>query len=302
MKPNMDLVVAGHFSADTLILPSNPASYQALGGATAYVSLAAHALGSVVSVVSRVGKDFPPEYLEWLRKEGIDVSAVKADSEATTRFELTYNQDLSERTLNLKSQGSPLTAKDVPTNLHAKAIHIGPIAQEISLPIVQLLRGCCEVLSLDPQGMTRRFNIDGGVSCCEQVDKRLVGIVDVYKSSVEEICALTGQADVQVAIKAVHGYGPKIVIATMGPKGSQLSVDGEVLQVPPCPARKVVDPTGAGDVFVGAFLSEYFRGKDVFWSACVGSAAASFVVECVGATCLGKREEVYGRAEAICKR
>jgi cytidine kinase len=302
LKTYVDLVVAGHFSTDNLILPSNFIPYQTLGGAAAYVSLAAHALGSAVSVVSRVGNDFPLEYLEWMRKEGVDITAVKADPQPTTRFELTYNQDLSERTLKLKSQGSPITDKDVPLNLHAKAIHIGPIAQEISLPIVHLLRGCCEVLSLDPQGMTRRFNADGSVSCCEQVDKRLVGMVDVYKSSVEEICALTGETDVQAAIKAVHGYGPKIVIATMGAKGSQLSVDGDVLQVPPCPARKVVDPTGAGDVFVGAFLSEYLHGKDAFWCACVGSAAASFVVECVGATCLGKREEVYGRVEAICKR
>jgi sugar/nucleoside kinase (ribokinase family) len=302
MTTQMDLVVAGHFSADTLILPSNPAPYQALGGAVAYVSLAAHALGSTVSVVSRVGRDFPQEYLKWMNAKGVDVSNVTQDSEPTTRFELTYSKDLSERTLKLKSQGSPITASDVLGNLHAKAIHIGPIAQEISLPIIQRLKNCCEVLSLDPQGMTRRFNADGEVSCCEKVPKQLVSLVDVYKSSVEEIQALTGQSNVQSAIEAVHTYGPKIVIATMGAKGSQLSVGGEICQVPPCPAKKVVDPTGAGDVFVGAFLSEYLRGKDAFWCACVGSAAASFVVECVGATCLGTQEEVYGRAESVCRR
>jgi sugar/nucleoside kinase (ribokinase family) len=302
MKTSIDLVVAGNFSADTLILPSNPAPYQALGGAAAFVSLAAHALGSSVSVVSNVGRDFPKEYLQWLREKGIDVSNVTQNPRPNTAFELTYSKDLSERTLRLKSQGSPIIAKDVPENLNAKAIHIGPIAQEISLATVRRLKTCCEVLSLDPQGMTRRFEMDGSVSCCEKVSKQLIGLVDVYKSSVEEIQALTGQTDVQSAIEAVHTYGPKIVIATMGAKGSQLSVDGEICQVPPCPAKKVVDPTGAGDVFVGAFLSEYIRGKDVFWCACVGSAAASFVVECVGATCLGTRVEVYGRAESICRR
>jgi sugar/nucleoside kinase (ribokinase family) len=302
MKTSIDLVVAGHFSADTLILPSNPAPYQALGGAAAYVSLAAHALGSSVSVVSSVGRDFPQEYLQWLREKGIDVSHVTQDSQPNTGFELTYNKDLSERTLRLKSQGSPITAKDVPENLNAKAIHIGPIAREISLATVRRLKTCCEVLSLDPQGMTRRFDVDGRVSCCEKVPKELVSLVDVYKSSVEEIQALTGQSNAQSAIEAVHAHGPKIVIATMGAKGSQLSVDGEIFQVPPCPAKKVVDPTGAGDVFVGAFLSEYIPGKDVFWCACVGSAAASFVVECVGATCLATREEVYDRAESVYRR
>jgi cytidine kinase len=302
MMTPVDLVVAGHFSADTLNLPSNPRAIQALGGAAAYVSLAAQNLGSRVSVVSRVGKDFPPDYLQCLLKKGVDVSAVTRDSGPTTRFDLTYSKDLSDRMLKLRSQGSPITTQDLPKDLHAQAIHIGPIAQEINLELVTQLRGCCRVLSLDPQGMTRRFNRDGSVSCCEQVPKELVSLADVYKSSVEEIRALTGQSDVHAAIEEVHAYGPRIVIATIGAKGSQLSVDGDVLQVPSCPAKKVVDPTGAGDVFVGAFLSEYLRSKNVFWCACVGSAAASFVVECVGVACLGKREEVYGRAEAICQK
>jgi sugar/nucleoside kinase (ribokinase family) len=61
----------------------------------------------------------------------------------------------------------------------------------------------------------------------------------------------------------------------------------------------VVDPTGAGDVFIGAFLIEYTRAKETVWCACVGSAAASMVVESLGATSIGQKDEIYRRAEAL---
>ena len=64
-------------------------------------------------------------------------------------------------------------------------------------------------------------------------------------------------------------------------------------------ASSCVDPTGAGDVFIGAFLTEYISQKDSLWCACVGSAAASLVVEGVGPTFFGEKEEVYRRASLI---
>jgi sugar/nucleoside kinase (ribokinase family) len=60
-----------------------------------------------------------------------------------------------------------------------------------------------------------------------------------------------------------------------------------------------LDPTGAGDVFIGAFLAEYIRTKDPVWCACVGSASASFVVEGIGPERFGERQETYERAKEI---
>ena len=91
----------------------------------------------------------------------------------------------------------------------------------------------------------------------------------------------------------MHDLGPEIVIVTMGAKGSVLSVQGATYDVPACKSKRVVDPTGAGDVFIGGFLTEYIRQKDPFWCACVGSAAASLVVEDVGTTFFGEKEEIY---------
>ena len=48
-----------------------------------------------------------------------------------------------------------------------------------------------------------------------------------------------------------------------------------------------------------AFLTEYLRQKDSTWCACVGSAAASVVVEGLGPTYFGKKEEIYRRAKIL---
>jgi cytidine kinase len=295
-----DLSVVGHFSIDSLKLPSRPKPYKVLGGAVAYVSLEARRLGATVSIISRVGKDFPKAYTRRITEEGVDLSGVsKAPDEWTTSFGLTYNSDLSDRALRLRRQGAPLTRSDLPNSLHAKAIHIAPIAAEIPFEVVEQLKKCTGCLSIDPQGMTRRFDKNGKVTCCAQMDKRILPLVNIYKSSVDEIATLTGQSNIYKAIKAVHDLGPRIVIATKGTEGSLLSAEGECVGVPACKSTRVIDPTGAGDAFIGAFLSEYIRQKDPFWCACVGSAGASLVVEDVGSTFFGGKEEIYRRATAV---
>jgi sugar/nucleoside kinase (ribokinase family) len=271
-----------------------------MGGAVAYVSLVTRKLDGSVAIVSKVGEDFPEAYLWWLREEGIDLSGVaKVTNERTTRFELEYNADLSSRCLKLQSKAPPISVSDVPSCLHTQAIHVGPIAGEISFEVVERLKTCGEVLSLDPQGMTRCFDENGNVTCNAQMDTQVMGLVNIYKSSLDEIKAVTGQADLNSAMKAVHGLGPETVLVTLGAKGAALSVQGTRYKIPAFKSERVMDPTGAGDVFMGAFLNEYIRQKDSLWCACVGSAAASLVVEAVGPTYFGEKEEIYRRATVL---
>ena len=174
---NSDIAVVGHFSIDTIILPSRTKPFVVLGGAATYTSFAAKCLDESAAVISKVGGNFPEAYLWWLRQEGIDITAVtKHANEPTTCFELTYNKDLSERTLRLKSKGPALNAEDVPKDFHAKAIHIAPIADEIPYDLVERLKGCADVLSLDPQGLLRSFDEAGNVTENSSVDNRIFSL------------------------------------------------------------------------------------------------------------------------------
>jgi sugar/nucleoside kinase (ribokinase family) len=297
---NIDVCTIGHFALDSIIVPTREKAFHNLGGATTYTSFAVKTLEGKASVVSRVGEDFPEAYLWWLHEEGIDISAVKRVlGETTTHFELSYNKDFSERTLKLTGRGYPINIDDIPKNLHAKAIHIAPIANEISFETVERLKGCCDVLSVDPQGFLRSFDENGNVTQSLQADKRILSLINIYKSSQDELFALTGKSELKPAIKAVHDYGVGTVLVTMGAKGSLLSVEGAHYIVPACKSAVLVDPTGAGDVFIGAFLTQYLLQKELLWCAAVGSAAASMVVEGIGSTYFGEKQEILKRAKEL---
>ena len=264
MIQNVDVAVIGHFSIDTILLPSRTAPFVVLGGSVTYTSFAAKRLGATTAIISKVGGNFPEAYLWWLRQEGIDLSGViKRADEPTTSFELNYNADLFGRTLKLKSKGAPINLADLPADLHAKAVHIAPIDNEVSFEVVEHLKHYADILSLDPQGLLRSFDEAGNVTENASVDKRIFGLINIYKSSQNEIHALTGQSELKPAIKAIHDFGVETVIVTMGAKGSVLSVEGAQYNIAACPSQVVVDPTGAGDVFVGGFLTEYLTPKRI---------------------------------------
>jgi len=293
-----DLVTVGHFTIDQIFSPKIATSKPTLGGSPTYVSLAAKKLGAKVSVISKVGGDFPSEYIEWLKTNEVDLSGLKRVRDAsTTRFLLKYEKQ--KRQLQLKNQAPPIYPKDIPSSLQAKAIHVAPIANELSQGVIDKLQGLTATLSLDPQGFVRKFDEQGNVRLGKWENPQVLQQIDIYKSSLDEIKAVTGLADLHLAVQKIHDYGAKIIVVTKGMKGSTLFFDEELHEIPACKPKVVQDVTGAGDAFIGAFLAEYVKEKDPVWCACVGSASASFVVEGFGPVVFGEKEETYKRAIRI---
>ena len=298
-----DIVSVGHFSIDSIFLPNRQSGFTVLGGSVAYASLAARHLDAKVSVISTVGADFPAAYKWWLEQEGVDLSGViHVKDGLTTRFELKYDSDLSSRTLCSKNRMPPIRIEDLPNPLKARVIHLAPIASEVTYDVAEKLRSCTEIMSLDPQGFLRNFDENGNVTLARPEDKRVLGLVDIFKSTPREIETLVGMSELDSAIKAVHGQGARIVIVTLGADGALVSLENTIHRVPAYKPEKFIDPTGAGDVFMGAFLAEYVRGEDCAWCSQVGSAAASLVVEAMGPTSIGDKEEIYRRARILAEK
>jgi sugar/nucleoside kinase (ribokinase family) len=296
----LDLVSVGHFSIDSIFLPSRQTAFVVLGGSVTYISFAARRLNATTSVISRIGNDFPGAYKWWLQQEGVDLSGVAYVQDGfTTRFELRYSDDLSNRTLCAKNRMPPIRLEDLPDSLKARIIHLAPIAGEITFEVAEKLRDCAQILSLDPQGLIRNFDEDGSVTLEEPKDKRILNMIDIFKSTPKEIQALTGLFDLNSAIEAVRNHGVSVIIVTLGAEGAVVSVEDTIHGVPAYKPERFVDPTGAGDAFIGAFLAEYARGEDCSWCSHVGSAAASMVVEGIGPTSFGDREEIYRRAHTL---
>lgn len=294
-----DIVTVGHFSIDFIKSPRRLAPKPTLGGPPTYTSLAARYLGAKVSVISKVGEDFPPRYITWLKNQGVDLSALKrVEGALTTSFLLNYCGD-GERQLILKNKAPSIDVEDIPDSFESKAVHISPIANEISYEAIIKLRGLTRIVSLDPQGFLRYFDKNGKTHLKRMENPKVLENIDIFKSSREEIEAATGKSDLLQSIKRVNMYGAKIVIVTRGVKGSLLYAKGRVYEIPASKPRVVVDTTGAGDIFIGAFLAEYIQEKDPVWCACVGSASASFVAEKLGPRGFGCKKEVYERAAQV---
>ncbi len=294
-----DLITVGHFAIDTIYSPNISVLKQALGGPPTYVSVAAAKLGASVSVISKVGEDFSNKYLEWLKNNEVDLSGLRRIEDAgSTQFIIKYQKN-SSRKMQLKVKAPSLTVADLPRNLQAKAIHVAPIAGELSEEIVAELRRKADILSLDPQGFVRSFDAEGNVSLKHWEERTVLEQIDLFKSSVSEIGAITGERSLKAAMRRISDYRVKTVIVTRSRRGCTMLCDGVFYSVPAFKPTHVVDPTGAGDAFSGAFLAEYVRRKDPLWCACVGSASASFLIESTGPERFGGKEETYERAKEI---
>lgn len=296
----LDLVTVGHFAIDTISLPHMASSRTTLGGPPTYVSVAASKLGVEVGVISKVGADFPRRYREWLRDNRVDISALRQarGGSLTTRFLLEYRADY-ERTLRLTAHAPRISVNDIRSSIRSKIIHLAPISHELPVNVVTHLRRSAPTLSLDPQGFVRKFDARGNTRLRHWAPKSILEQIDVFKSSIEEMQMVAGTSDVKQGTRKIQDYGVKIVIVTHGLRGSTLLHEGAFHRIPASKPCVVVDPTGAGDSYIGAFLAELVQGKDPLWCACVGSASASFVVEGIGPERFGEKHETYERARQI---
>jgi sulfofructose kinase len=85
---------------------------------------------------------------------------------------------------------------------------------------------------------------------------RLTDILIVAERYGREV---TGREDLAGILEGLARLGPPCVGVTSGERGSALRYCGEIIQAPAFPVD-VVDTTGAGDVFHGAFLYGLLRG------------------------------------------
>lgn len=294
----MDILTVGHVTVDFITSPSFEGFKKSVGGPPTYASIAASNLRSKVAVLSMVGGDFPEEYLRLLTRWKVDISHLKRCVNAkTTKFLIRYID--GQRELKLIDLAPPIEVTEDVLRLDRRVVHVSPVASEVSYQVFRRLCREESLVSLDPQGYLRSFDERGLVSLVELKEEGILTEVDVLKASSEEVVILTGFRDPLKAVSKLASLSIRVAIVTLGGEGALIGFGGKTYFVPSFKVRKVIDPTGAGDSFIGAFLSEYVKGGDAVWSACVGSASASFIVEGIGVSRLKGCREVYERAESI---
>ena len=116
---------------------------------------------------------------------------------------------------------------------------------------------------------------------------KIISKVDLICINDEEVIQLSGCKDYKNGIKKILTMGPKYLIMKKGEYGSTLYSDNLEFFCPSFKVKKVIDPTGAGDSFAGAFAGHLAESKNYTFesisSALIyGNAVASFCVEKFG--------------------
>ena len=108
------------------------------------------------------------------------------------------------------------------------------------------------------------------------------GQIDILFANEHELAALTGLDDFDAGLAALAPKVPVLVV-TRSEQGAVATADGARASVPAEPVDKVVDTTGAGDLFAAGFLFGHVRGRPLADCLKLGAICAAEVISHYGA-------------------
>ena len=106
--------------------------------------------------------------------------------------------------------------------------------------------------------------------------------IDVLFANEHEICSLYETEHFELAAEAVRGHCD-IAVLTRSERGSDVITKQEMLHVAPRRIERVVDTTGAGDLYAAGFLYGLTHGRDLATCGRFGSLCAAEIISHVGA-------------------
>ena len=131
--------------------------------------------------------------------------------------------------------------------------------------------------------------------------KKIIKRTDILLINESELSMLTKSENILDSSRQVLSMGPQKIVVKLGSRGARCISQNEDISVGVYPVKDVVDPTGAGDVFGGGFVSGLIDKLSTSESMLRGSALASFCIEEFGVDKLINidKSDVEKRIESI---
>jgi adenosine kinase len=242
------------------------------GGTAGNIAYALTLMGEIPIISATIGHDYH-RYLEWLIKNGISTENIKIiEKEFTASAYITT--DLADNQITGFNPGAMKYSSSLDFNKLNPADTI-VIVSPGNLEDMMNYPRACKARGID-------YIFDPGQSLPVLDAKELADAIEGCRILISNdyeldlIMTKTG-LNKEDLLKRV-----RVIIVTLGEQGSRvLTGDGDI-NIPVIKPRKVEDPTGAGDSYRGGLISGLIRGMDIEQCARMGSACASFAVECYG--------------------
>lgn len=262
------------------------------GGKGANQAVMAARLGARVTLVTRLGRDvFGEDILRNYRAQGVDVSHVAFDDSVSTGVAtILVDDDAQNYLVVVPGANGKLSAGDVRAAGSAIA-SAGSVVCQLEIPQDAVL----EAFRLARAAGARTI-LNPAPAPAQPLPDALLALTDLCVPNETEAESLTGLpvstiAEAESAARALLSRGPKAVIVTLGARGA-LCVTSDGAEHIPALRVDAVDPTAAGDAFIGALA--VFLGEGDALSAAVRKAN---VVAALSVTRMGAQSSLPYRAE-----
>jgi len=293
----MSVLIVGSTALDSIKTPKseNP---RLLGGSASHASVAASYF-SPVQLIGVVGKDFPRRYIQLYQRHGINLDGLQILQGKTFHWSGEYQANMNNRRTLLTELGVFETFTPTLPASHQKTpfvllANIAPALQHHVLNQMQRPK----FIAADTMDLWLNIALPDLL--------KLIKRLDLFVLNDSEAHQLTQEDNMFTALKKIHKMGPSHVIIKKGSHGSILSGPRGFFICPAYPLHKVVDPTGAGDSFVGAIMGYLASARgsvnDNMRRAMIyGSVVASFCCEGFGLmrTTKVKRGEIEKRVKEL---
>jgi sugar/nucleoside kinase (ribokinase family) len=271
--------------AQTLYAQMGPA-LEMSGGSAANTMAGIASLGGAAGYIGKVRNDQLGEvFAHDIRAAGVAFSTnASAQGPATARCLIFVTPD-GQRTMNTFLGASvELGPEDIDETLIARSkvtylegyLWDPPRAKEALLKAANVThrRGGKVALSLSDAFCVERHHAE--------FTRLIDDHVDILFANETEVLALTRETDFEQAMRAMRGRC-ELSVLTRGPAGALVLAGDDTFQVSAEPVAKLVDTTGAGDLFAAGFLFGYSRGRAPKAALRMGALCAAEVISHYGA-------------------
>lgn len=278
IRTNTELLAGGDTFGEVMLAP---------GGSAANVAVWARRCGLETVFVGKIGRDRFGELAEEnLRSEKLGAYFVHTDAHLTGSVAVWIDHTGQRSMVSGKGADHYLLPSELPREMIASCQHLHLTAwsffadppRSAAREAARIAKRSGATLSFDPGSfqMIEEMGVDVFLGFTQDLG------IDVFLPNYEEGKILTGETEPERIAEALAGIYPSaLIMLKLDAQGALLYENGEVMMIPPA-TNNLIDATGAGDSFAGAFLALFLRGKGGVEAAHFATRISAWVIEHLG--------------------
>ncbi len=279
IQTNTELKKGGDTFGEVMLTP---------GGSAANVAVWASRSGTETSFIGKIGRDrFGQLAQENLEQEKVTAYLVETDAHLTGSVAVFVDHTGERSMVSGRGADFYLLSSELPRGVVANAKHLHLTAwsfftdppRSAARTAAQIAKVSGATLSFDPGSfqMIEQMGVDQFLKNSQDLG------VDILLPNYEEGSVLTGLTEpAEIAKRLTELYPGALVVLKLDADGSFVHQDGVDTHIPPA-TNNLVDATGAGDSFAGAFLAHYLENGSALDAARFATRISAWVIEQIGA-------------------